>query len=133
MFDNQPKLLIEIVNDPNKGSVFRLTEEGEMFFNSLSEFPLTVVAIAGPQRTGKSFLANTIMNRMDGFQIGNSTQPCTKGLWVWGKPLDHEGQKVVVLDTEGLHSIYRDKQIDSVILGITLMLSSVFVYNKCVY
>jgi len=130
MQGNHPKLLIEIVNDPTKGSVFRLTDEGEAFFSSLSEFPLTVVAIAGPQRTGKSFLANTIMGRMDGFQIGDSTQPCTKGLWVWGKPIDYNGQKVIVLDTEGLHSIYRDKQVDSAILGITLMLSSVFVYNK---
>lgn len=130
MQGNHPKLLIEIVNDPTKGPVFRLTDEGEAFFSSLSEFPLTVVAIAGPQRTGKSFLANTIMGRMDGFQIGDSTQPCTKGLWVWGKPIDYNGQKVVVLDTEGLHSIYRDKQVDSAILGITLMLSSVFVYNK---
>lgn len=130
MFDNTPKLLIEIVNDPNKGSVFRLTEEGEAFFSALSDHPLSVVAVAGPQRTGKSFLANTIMGRMDGFQIGDSTQPCTKGLWVWGKPIEFNGQRVVVLDTEGLHSIFRDKQVDSAILGITLLLSSVFVYNK---
>lgn len=67
---------------------------------------------------------------MGGFKIGNSVQPCTKGLWVWGKPLDYKGQKVVILDTEGLHSIYRDKQTDSIILGIALLLSSVFVYNK---
>ena len=130
MFQNEPILLIEIVNDSTLGTIFKMTEEGESFFNGLSEFPLSVVAIAGPQRTGKSFLANTVMGKMEGFQIGDSTQPCTKGIWVWGKPIDYEGQKVVILDTEGLHSVHRDKQNDSIILGITLLLSSVFVYNK---
>lgn len=122
--------MIELVETPNKGVIFKLTEQGEYYFNALAEHPLIVVAIAGPQRTGKSFLANAIMDRMDGFAIGDSVQPCTKGIWVWGKPLDHEGQKVVILDTEGLHSIYRGKQLDSAILGIALLLSSVFVYNN---
>lgn len=36
----------------------------------------------------------------------------------------------MILDTEGLHSIFRDKQVDASILGISLLLSSVFVYNN---
>lgn len=64
-----------------------------------------VVGIAGPQRTGKSFLANTLLNRMDGFKIGNTTLPCTKGIWIWGRPIIDGDKATVVLDTEGLHSI----------------------------
>lgn len=66
-----------------------------------------VVGIAGPQRTGKSFLANTLLNRMDGFKIGNTTLPCTKGIWIWGRPIIDGDKATVVLDTEGLHSICR--------------------------
>ena len=69
-----------------------------------------VVGIAGPQRTGKSFLANTLLNRMDGFKIGNTTLPCTKGIWIWGKPIINGDKATVILDTEGLHSICKTKR-----------------------
>ena len=130
MNSNHPVLLINIVNDPQKGQRFEMTDEGEAVLAGLHDKMICVVGIAGPQRTGKSFLANTIMHRLDGFQIGNSTLPCTKGIWIWGSPIIMGDQAIVLLDTEGLHSIFRDQQVDSVILGITLLLSSVFVYNK---
>jgi hypothetical protein len=130
MYKDQPVLLIGIETDPQNGTKYKLTEQGEAILSSLSDKVICVVAIAGPQRTGKSFLANTIMNRLDGFQIGNSTLPCTKGIWIWGSPIIIGDQALVLIDTEGLHSIFRDQQVDSVILGISLLLSSVFVYNK---
>jgi len=34
------------------------------------------------------------------------------------------------LDTEGLHSAFRDKEIDGYILGVTMMLCSIFIYNN---
>jgi hypothetical protein len=33
---------------------------------------IAVIAIAGPYRTGKSFLANRFLNRMKGFTIGST-------------------------------------------------------------
>ena len=50
-------------------------------------FKVAIAAVAGPQRTGKSFLSNRLLQRMDGFAIGPSTMPCTKGLWIWGEPV----------------------------------------------
>ena len=50
-------------------------------------------------------MANTLLNRMDGFKIGNTTLPCTKGIWIWGRPIINGDKATVVLDTEGLHSI----------------------------
>lgn len=67
---------------------------------------------------------------MDGFSLGNTTLPCTKGIWIWGRPLIIDNQAILILDTEGLHSVFRDKKVDSYILGITLLLCSVFVYNN---
>lgn len=36
---------------------------------------MVVVSVAGPQRTGKSFLCNMLVNSMDSFELGNSTLP----------------------------------------------------------
>ena len=43
---------------------------------------------------------------MKGFAIGPSTNPCTKGIWIWDKPI-HLNEKTVlfILDTEGLNSV----------------------------
>jgi len=47
-----------------------------------------VVGVAGMYRTGKSYLLNRmLLNRSDGFGVGPTVNPCTKGLWMWGKPL----------------------------------------------
>ena len=125
----EPILLIDI--ETVKGEQrFRLTEMAENILLSIADKVVSVIGIAGPQRTGKSFLANTLINKMNGFAIGNSTMPCTKGIWIWGKPLVTDDEAILILDTEGLHSVFRDTQIDAGILGITLLLSSVFVYNK---
>ncbi len=39
-------------------------------------------------------------------------------------------QAILILDTEGLNSIFRDKHIDGYIMGLVLILSSVFIYNN---
>ncbi len=67
---------------------------------------------------------------MDGFQLGNSTLPQTKGIYIWSEPLIVNNQAIVIVDTEGLNSIFRDIQIDQYLLGIVMLLSSVFIYNN---
>ena len=50
--------------------------------------PLGVVAVAGMYRTGKSYLLNRLLlNRKQGFSVGPTINPCTKGIWIWGTPL----------------------------------------------
>lgn len=49
---------------------------------------------------------------------------------MWPEPLIVNDQAILVLDTEGLNSIFRDKHIDGYIMSIALILSSVFVYNN---
>jgi hypothetical protein len=91
---------------------------------------MIVVSVVGPQRTGKSFLCNMLVNSMNSFELGNSTLPQTKGIYMWPEPLILNDQAILVLDTEGLNSVFRDKHIDGYIMSIALILSSVFVYNN---
>lgn len=90
----------------------QLTQEAKEILLKLEDKEIVVICVAGPQRTGKSFLCNVLVNQMDGFQLGNSTLPQTKGIYMWGEPLIVENKAVLVIDTEGLNSVLRDKQID---------------------
>lgn len=66
-----------------------LHQDAVAYIQGLSA-PISVLCVAGPYRTGKSYLLNQIIGTShphDQFQVGNTTQSCTKGLWVWGKPV----------------------------------------------
>lgn len=51
-----------------------------------------VISVAGKYRTGKSFLLNRVIinKRNQGFGVGPTINPCTKGLWIWGDTLETE-------------------------------------------
>jgi len=91
---------------------------------------VAVVAIAGPYRTGKSFLANRFIGRMKAFTIGSTVQSCTRGIWMWNKliPLSDEVD-ALLLDTEGLGSTDREFATDIKIFALSILLSSTFVFN----
>ena len=57
-------------------------------------------------------------------------QSCTKGLWIWGKPIRLSSRvSAVLIDTEGLNSCNREVNIDTKIFTLSVLLSSYFVYN----
>ncbi|CAI5703773.1 unnamed protein product [Peronospora effusa] len=107
---------------------------------------LVVVAVAGLYRTGKSFLLNLLVQHLQvvsgsmtanqeaketGFAVGGTVNACTKGIWMWGKPiLLDEDTSVLFLDTEGLGSIDREQTHDTRIFALALLLASNFVYNS---
>ena len=100
------------------------------------EKPLAVVGVAGMYRTGKSYLLNrVILNKNSGFGVGPTINPCTKGIWMWGRPLkgqtaDGEIVNVIVLDSEGLAAVDQDNSHDSRIFSLVMLLSSIFIYNS---
>lgn len=93
---------------------------------------LVVIAVAGPYRTGKSFLLNRLIEANGaGFQVGNTVNACTKGIWLWGEPIyDAKSDRTYVfMDTEGLNSTGENVTYDTHIFALSVLLSSVFVYN----
>lgn len=100
--------------------------------------PIGVLAVAGAYRTGKSYLLNRVLlnaQKGQGFGVGPSINPCTKGLWMWSTPLvgySEKGEKmnVIVVDSEGMGGLDEDQNHDMRIFSLALLLSSFFVYNS---
>ena len=89
-----------------------------------------IISVVGPYRTGKSYLLNRLLGRQEGFEIGSTVQSCTKGIWIWGKPIQVSPDfHVILMDTEGLNSCNRDINIDIKIFTLSVILSSYFMYN----
>ena len=100
--------------------------------------PIGVLAVAGVYRTGKSFLLNRCLintKNGQGFGVGPSINPCTKGLWVWGTPImgytdSGEEMNVLVVDSEGIGGLDEDNNHDMRIFSLAVLLSSYFIYNS---
>ena len=90
-----------------------------------------VCVVVGPYRTGKSYILNLLLNRSDGFKLGDSVLSCTHGIWMWDKPItfvnEHGRFNLLLLDTQGLGSF--ESSSDSKIFVASLLLASFFVYN----
>mmetsp|Transcript_28742 Transcript_28742/g.68650 ORF Transcript_28742/g.68650 Transcript_28742/m.68650 type:complete len:1574 (-) Transcript_28742:8-4729(-) len=115
---------------------FRLMDEAKAFLMQLKG-PIAIAAIVGRYRTGKSLLVNRMLLDLagNGFQVGSTVNSCTKGLWLWDKPLrckNAEGQEVnlLIVDTEGIASLDADADHDAKIFALALLLSSFFIYNS---
>ncbi|KAI5680199.1 hypothetical protein M9H77_01426 [Catharanthus roseus] len=97
--------------------------------------PISAVAVIGPYRSGKSFLLNQLLSLScdEGFGVGHMRDTKTKGIWVWGTPVEMDlgGEKTSVffLDTEGFESVGKSNVYDDRIFALATVLSSVLIYN----
>ena len=92
--------------------------------------PLAVLSIAGPARTGKSYILSRLLGDPEAFQLGHTVHACTKGIWMSTSVLECSKFCVVLLDTEGIDSVNDQASNDAKILVTTLLLSSYFIYNS---
>lgn len=113
--------------------------EARNFLMDLRDEYVGVIAVAGKYRTGKSFLLNRILLEQEqncGFGVGPTINPCTKGLWVWNKPIElidsrtNRPFKCLVVDSEGIGAFNEDQNHDTRIFLLALLLSSYFVFNS---
>ncbi|KAG5603317.1 hypothetical protein H5410_034687 [Solanum commersonii] len=132
-FDNfhQPFPIVE----PDSGHTkLRFAREGLEAIERITT-PIAAVAVIGPYRSGKSFLLNQLLSLScnEGFGVGHMRDTKTKGIWVWGTPieLDINGVKTSVfyLDTEGFESVGKSNVYDDRIFSLATVLSSVLIYN----
>lgn len=117
---------------------FDVNPEAVAFLESLGAAKLSVVALAGPYRHGKSFLLNRVVLEHppgEGFSVGETVNACTKGLHLSTKLLKASNAtdgdySVLVIDTEGLGAMTADETHDARIFSLALLLSSLFIYNS---
>ncbi|KAJ4828610.1 hypothetical protein Tsubulata_004969 [Turnera subulata] len=128
---NQPFPIVE----PDPGHTkLRLSPEGLEAIKRITT-PIAAVAVIGPYRSGKSFLLNQLLSLScyEGFGVGHMRDTKTKGIWVWGTPVEMEidGVKTSVfyLDTEGFESVGKSNVYDDRIFALATVLSSVLIYN----
>ncbi|KAL6500540.1 hypothetical protein OROHE_025906 [Orobanche hederae] len=109
----------------------RLAREGLEAIEKITT-PIAAVAVIGPYRSGKSFLLNQLLS-LSCFGVGHLRDTKTKGIWVWGTPIELEidGVKTSVfyLDTEGFESVGKSNVYDDRIFALATVMSSVLIYN----
>ena len=92
--------------------------------------PVAVLSIAGPTRTGKSYILSRLLGDPEAFELGHTARACTKGIWMSTSVLECHEYCVLLLDTEGIDSVNDQASNDAKILVSTLLLSSYFIYNS---
>jgi hypothetical protein len=99
---------------------------------------LAIIIIAGPYRSGKSFLISQVakffLNKFGQnlFPVGHTDKPCTQGIWFLKdtpiKSKNNQDIHLIFMDTEGLES-YDNEMWDTKLFLISLLISTVFIYN----
>ena len=98
--------------------------------------PISVVAVVGPCRSGKSYLLNQLIPSKESlFILGHTMVSKTMGIWMWDTPFQHilesgEEVTVILLDTEGVDAIKAGSRGDTQVFTLSVLLSSLLVYNS---
>jgi hypothetical protein len=115
---------------------FSLCIEAEDMIKNLKA-PIGIISVVGKIKSGKSYLLNKLILNLaeGGFSVGSSVDPCTKGLWIWSRPLRRLlpcGQviNILVIDTQGLGSAEGNVEQDLNLFALTALLSSYMIYNS---
>ncbi|CAG8659678.1 921_t:CDS:2, partial [Acaulospora morrowiae] len=119
---------IKLLNYDQEKEEIHINESALNILNEIDE-PVAVIAIVGSFRRGKSWFANVLHGRHDGFELGAELEGCTRGIDMWDAPFLHEGKRVIVLDCEGIDEPRQDQRWATKLFVLSLVLSSSFIYN----
>ena len=89
-----------------------------------------MLSIAGPARTGKSYILSRLLGDSEAFELGHTARAHTKGIWMSTSVLECSEYCILLLDTEGIDAVNAEATNDAKILVSTLLLSSYFIYNS---
>ena len=106
--------------------ILETTTEAINILTALKNEKLCILSINGPLSTGKSTLANNIINVNDsGFKVGEKTE----GIWLWGKPIKlSNDSNLLILDCQGLNKS-DNHNISQKLFILSILLSTCVVYN----
>ena len=127
-----------IIFENNK---FIITNKSKILLNQKKFKNIGIISLVGKYRTGKSFLLNRVLlnnKSKNGFDVGPTFKPCTKGIWIWSEPLmvkngysiNKEEFPCFIIDTEGLGAYDEEVNHDSKIFLISILISSLFIFNS---
>ena len=118
-FKDEP---IQLVLSSN--GLLETTTEAINILTGLKNEKLSILSINGPLSTGKSYLANNLINKKNlGFKVGEKTE----GIWLWGNPIVlNNGSKLLILDCQGLK---KNDQISNKLFMLNVLLSTCIIYN----
>ena len=120
---------------PVKRDSLVINEEAVKILKEITN-PISVIAVVGPCRSGKSYLLNQLIPSKESlFELGHTMDPKTKGIWMLDTPFQHTLEsgkevKVILLDTEGVDAIESGSRGDTQIFTLSVLLSSLLVYNS---
>ena len=102
------------------------TTDAINLLTALKNEKISILTINGPLSSGKTSLANKILNKSSsGFKSGEATQ----GVWIWGNPITlGNGNKLLVLDFQGLKKDDAEN-ISHKLFILSVLLSTCLIYN----
>ncbi|CAD7960478.1 unnamed protein product [Amoebophrya sp. A120] len=136
-----PIQLIRLVKSGAGGNEvkFELCKEAVEILRGMGAVKLSVVTVAGAFRTGKSYLLNLLLDRVQqglpGFQVGVGQGTYTKGIWMFAlKPtVSDDNHCYLYLDCEGFseksNSADSTNAMEAKLLALSILISSLFVLN----
>ncbi|CAG8666205.1 40751_t:CDS:2 [Gigaspora margarita] len=106
----------------DEGVAILLDEKALRILKEIHE-PIAVITV------GKSYFANALLGRHDGFKLGSSVNGCTKGIDIWDTPFYHKGKRVVIIDCEGIDDPNQEVPWANKLFILCLAISSTLIYN----
>jgi len=138
--NSELNLAIPFITYNESTKKFIINKDAKKIISKTENNKIGIISLVGKYRTGKSFLLNkVIINnneiKKEGFAVAPTIKPCTKGIWLWSKPLiikneNNEEFPVYLIDTEGLGAYDEEINHDSKIFLIAVLISSLFIYNS---
>ena len=122
-FKEEPIQLVSI-----KDGILETTAEAINVLTGLKNTKLIILSINGPLESGKSTLANNLINKNEhGFKAGVKTE----GIWIWGKPIViDDGIRLLILDCQGINNNNKDdiSNINQKLFILSVLLSTSLIY-----